>query len=63
MLKYIIPYIAEPLANIINHSFASGKVPDSLKIARVCPIFKTGDPSDFTNYRPISILPSKSNFF
>jgi len=63
MLKCIIPYIAEPLAKIINHSFASGTVPDSLKIARVCPIFKTGDPSDFTNYRPISILPSVSKIF
>jgi hypothetical protein len=63
MLKLIIPFLAEPLANIINLSFASGKMPDSLKIARVCPVYKTGDPSDFTNYRPISILPSISKIF
>ena len=38
----------------------SGRVPDSLKIAKVCPIFKSGNNADFTNYRPISVLPSFS---
>ena len=33
-----------------------------MKIARVIPLFKAGDRSLFTNYRPISILPSFSKF-
>ena len=33
-----------------------GKFPDCLKIAKVIPLFKSGDPCDFNNYRPISIL-------
>ena len=31
--------------------------PDKLKIARVTPVYKAGDSSDLTNYRPISVLP------
>jgi len=34
-----------------------------LKIARVCPVFKSGDQTDFTNYRPISVLPAFSKIF
>ena len=33
-----------------------------MKIARVMPLFKAGDRLLFTNYRPISILPSFSKF-
>ena len=35
-------------------------VPVELKIARVVPLFKAGDKSIFSNYRPISVLPSFS---
>ena len=31
-----------------------------MKIARVVPLFKTGDLSLFTNYRPVSVLPAFS---
>ena len=30
-----------------------------MKLARVVPIFKSGDPSLITNYRPISVFFSK----
>jgi hypothetical protein len=33
-----------------------------LKIAKICPIFKSGDRDCFANYRPISVLPSYSKF-
>ena len=36
----------------------SDPVPDSLKIANGCPIFKSDNNADFTNQRPISVLPS-----
>ena len=58
LIKKIIHHIADPLSTLINKSFEYGIAPDQLKIARVCPIFKTGDQSDFTNYRPISVLPA-----
>ena len=32
-------------------------MPDKLKISKVLPIFKSEDSTNFTNYRPISILP------
>ena len=49
--------ISEPLTHIINLSIRSGIVPDRMKIARVIPIFKSGDSSLLTNYRPVSVLP------
>ena len=33
-----------------------------MKIARVIPLFKSGDKSLFTNYRPVSVLPVFSKF-
>ena len=37
--------------------------PDQLKIAKVCPIYKSDDKAQFANYRPISVLPSFSKIF
>jgi hypothetical protein len=34
----------------------TGKVPDKMKIAKVIPIFKSGNVNDINNYRPISLL-------
>lgn len=38
-------------------------LPDSWKIYRIYPIFKSGDKTDSTNYRPISILCAASKLF
>lgn len=56
IVKSSIISIAKPLTDIFNKSYTTGIVPDSLKIARVVPIFKDGDPKLYSNYRPISIL-------
>ena len=63
LMKSSIAYIADPISKIVNSSLQTGIFPDLLKIAKVCPIFKDGESSLFTNYRPISVLPSFSKNF
>ena len=38
-------------------SIETGLVPSDWKIAKVIPVFKSGNKSDLDNYRPISVLP------
>ena len=40
-----------------------GIFPDKLKVAKVVPVFKSNDATIFSNYRPISILPTISKVF
>ena len=42
---------------IFNLSLSTGIFPDTLKVAKVSPIFKNGGKDLLTNYRPISVLP------
>lgn len=63
LLKCIINYIAEPLSRILNMCIENAIFPDKMKIAKVCPIYKSGAKNEFINYRPISILPSFSKIF
>ena len=62
VVKSSIDIISRPLAYIVNLSLSYGIVPDEMKIARVIPLYKAGDRSRLTNYRPISILPSFSKY-
>jgi len=48
--------ICFPLSVIFNISIQKGELPDLWKCAAITPVFKKkGSPSDFTNYRPISL--------
>ena len=55
-VKDAAPIIAYPLCHIINLSLIQAGVPDSLKSARVIPLFKKNDKTEVGNYRPVSIL-------
>jgi len=57
MLKVTVSYITSSLTKLFNLSIRTCLFPQSWKCARVVPIPKGGDPSNTTNYRPISILP------
>lgn len=61
--KHLHVYISSPLAHVINLIFRTAKVPKIFKQAVVKPIYKAGDKSNISNYRPISILNTFSKIF
>lgn len=63
VLQHVINYISPLLATYINHAFTTGIYPDCNKTAKVIPVFKAGDETDLSNYRPISILNAVSKVF
>jgi hypothetical protein len=56
LIKDIAPAILEPLLYIFNFSLTSGAVPAAMKLAKVIPVLKKGDPQLPGNCRPISLL-------
>ena len=55
MPEVFSPTILEHLTVIINHSFKTGIFPDAMKVSKVIPLFKGGNRSDPSCYRPISL--------
>jgi len=43
VIKAVIDCIAQPFADICNLSFSSAVFPDKLKIAKICPVYKSED--------------------
>ena len=60
ILMYILRISAEIISPLLCHLFAYvyefGVFPSCFKTAKVSPIFKTGNKTEKTNYRPISLL-------
>jgi len=55
-LKSFGKFCSKLLANVFNKSLTIGKFRDRLKYFVVNPLFKKGEKSELTNYRPISLL-------
>ena len=60
----IVSFVKDAAEDIaFNKSIETGVFPSKLKIAKVIPIYKSKDKQSFTNYRPISLLPSISKIY
>ena len=55
-IRSVAEILAYPLSILVNHSFELGYFPNRLKTAKIISLYKSGDKSLPTNYRPISIL-------
>ena len=58
ILRELHDVLSLPLSKLFNYSLEIGTVPAAWKEANVTPVFKSGDPSLVSNYRPISLLSS-----
>ena len=63
ILKLFRGQLSPTLAILFNNCMYAGIFPDELKIARVVPLFISGDRNEISNYRPISLLPVLSKIF
>jgi len=60
ILKVSSLYISSPLTYLCNWMLSSGIFPSRLKFSEIKPLFKKGDKSSISYYRPVSILTSFS---
>lgn len=56
-VKYVIDKISSVLTYIFNLCISTGVFPSKMQVARVVALYKKGDKTDVSNYRPVSILP------
>jgi hypothetical protein len=63
VVKSSLPQFVIPLTHVINLSLAQGIFPSELKLAKVIPVFKSGDSMLVNNFRPISVLTCFSKVF
>ena len=43
------------ISHIFNLTFATGKIPNDLKVALIAPVYNASEKNVFSNYRPISV--------
>jgi potassium voltage-gated channel Eag-related subfamily H protein 8 len=60
ILTVSTPYVLSPITYIFNKILEPDIFPDRLKFSEVKPLYKKGDKTEFSNYRPISLLPTFS---
>lgn len=63
MIRYSCPYILPVLTHLINSCFELNAIPRCWKTSFITPVPKTKAPSEFSDLRPISILPALSKVF
>ena len=63
ILKLCREYLGRPLTHIYNRSLIPGKFPDSLKYSIVNQLFQSGEKSQLSNCRPVSLLTRFSKIF
>ncbi len=63
ILKAIKQVLIKQILIIVNQTLHTGIFQDKLKITKVNPIYKKDENTQFTNYRPISLLLVLSNIF
>ena len=63
VLKELSREISPALCGFFNQSLHTGIVPDSFKQAYVSQVHKGGDPSEISNYRPVSLLSNLDKAF
>ena len=56
LLKKLCSSLFSPLEMIFNKSLNEGVFPELMKLADICPLFKSKLENDANNYRPISLL-------
>ena len=60
ILKNCADVLSFPISYLVNLSFTTGEFPNLCNIAKVIPLFTKDDPLACSNYRPISLLSSKT---
>ena len=63
VIKGVARELAGPLSAFLNYCIREGIYPEFFKVARVVPVYKGEDPTQFGNYRPVSVLPVLSQIF
>ena len=63
VMKGCIHLIASHVAAMINEMFVTGIFPSPLKLAKITPVYKSGNNKLFSNYRPISVLNAFSKLY
>ena len=57
MIRDTAEELYKSLSHLVNLSIQTSMFPNTEKSCKVTPIFKSGDPSNIDNYRPITVTP------